>query len=259
MISILPCRVTPALKALFDPKIPTAIRCFAVLEGGNAGKILTDQPDNPRWGLVWEADDGTLYRGGGYGTKVLAEAVDLLRQDGIVAMGFREDDPSVNLFPPHPQAGAKCLEFDRPISSSDLSPYMDQLPNGFEVHLMNRSLLERSPISDRNIVRYGSLDHFLKRGLAVCITHEDEVVSEAYADMEVMGRRELGIFTQRAYWRRGLATVACAHLIQLCEESGYSTYWDCAKLNLSSIALARKLGFRNERGYQLLAWFSLPE
>lgn len=42
MLLIEPGQVTPALKSLFDPNMPTGIRCFAVLEGGNSGKILTD-------------------------------------------------------------------------------------------------------------------------------------------------------------------------------------------------------------------------
>jgi RimJ/RimL family protein N-acetyltransferase len=83
------------------------------------------------------------------------------------------------------------------------------------------------------------------------------MVCDAYADMEIMGRREIGIATQAAYRKLGLATLACAHLIKLCEESGSQTYWDCARLNLASVALARKLGFQNEREYQLLAWFDL--
>ena len=62
VISINASQVTPALKSLFDPNMPTGIRCLAVLDGGNSGKILTDDPDCPHWGTVWEADDGTLSR-----------------------------------------------------------------------------------------------------------------------------------------------------------------------------------------------------
>ena len=52
-----------------------------------------------------------------------------------------------------------------------------------------------------------------------------------------------------------LAAIACAHLIRWCEQAGSASYWDCAALNAGSRALARKLGFRNERAYRLLAWF----
>jgi RimJ/RimL family protein N-acetyltransferase len=91
--------------------------------------------------------------------------------------------------------------------------------------------------------------------MGVCILRGGEIASEAYADMDIMGVREIGIFTQPAYQRKGLATAACAHLIKLCEEAGAAAYWDCVRFNAGSVALAHKLGFQNERAYKLLAWF----
>lgn len=257
MISIEPSQVTPALKSLFDPGMPSGIRCFAVLEGGNNGKILTDNPERPRWGYVWEADDGTLYRGGAQEAKILAEVIDTLRQEGVVALGYRDGDPAVDLFPPDPNAGAACIEFDRPNGSSDLSLYWDRLPDGYEIRRIDRTLFQQCPTYEAHVVRYGGTDNFLEKALGVCIMRGDEVVCESYADIDIMGVREIGIFTQKAHRRQGLATVACASLIKLCEESGSQTYWDCARLNLASVAVARKLGFRNERAYKLLAWFPL--
>ena len=127
VISINASQVTLALRSLFDPNMPTGIRCFAVLDGGNSGKILTDDPDCPHWGAVWEAGDGTLYRGGIQDRQLLARVVTMLRQDGLVALGFRDGDPEVSLFPPDPDAGAACLELDRPIGGSDLSPCLGRL------------------------------------------------------------------------------------------------------------------------------------
>lgn len=257
MIQIDHTQVTPVLVSMFHLDAPTGIRALAVLAGGIAGKIFTDDRACPHWGLVWEADDGTLYRGGSYDREVLSVVVALLRQEGMVAAGFRADDPSVALFPPDPQAGAKCLELDRPIGSSDLSPYLGELPAGYTIQRMDRTLLERNPKLDEKLHRYGSIENLLNTGIAVCITCGNEIVCEAYADMEIMGRREIGIATQATYRKQGLATFACAHLIKLCEEAGSQTYWDCARLNLASVALARKLGFQNEREYELLAWFDL--
>ena len=79
-----------------------------------------DDPEHPRWAFVWEADDGTLYRGGTYDGAILAQAVTLLRQEGIVALGFRNGDPSVDMFPANPDAGAECLEFDRPVDGRSI-------------------------------------------------------------------------------------------------------------------------------------------
>jgi RimJ/RimL family protein N-acetyltransferase len=120
---------------------------------------------------------------------------------------------------------------------------------------MDRTLMARSPFVDETIVRYGSIDNFADKGLDVGILRGDEIVCEASVDMAIRGVREVGVVTEKAHRGLGLATVACAHLIKMCDEEGCLTYWDCAKLNLASSTLARKLGFRNERGYKLLAWF----
>ncbi len=64
MIDIIPNQVTPAFVSLFDRSMPTAARCYAVLGGGNAGMIFTDELENPRLEYLWERDDGILYQGG---------------------------------------------------------------------------------------------------------------------------------------------------------------------------------------------------
>ena len=254
-IEIQPSQVTPELKALFDPHMPTAIRCQAVLGGGNAGRIFTDCVDKPSMAFVWERDDGTLYRGGEKDWQVLHELVALLRQDGIVALGYRQGDPDVEHFPPDPDAGAECVELKRPVGGSDLTPFLE-LPEDFEVHRMGRTLLEKSPRLDETLHRYGSLDTYLETGLNVCILHGDESVGEAGADMDVGGVREVGVVTEHAYrGGRGFGTMLTAHLLKWCDELGCSTYWDCVKLNLPSLYIARKLGFVDEKSYRRLAWF----
>jgi RimJ/RimL family protein N-acetyltransferase len=254
LIEIQPEQVTPALKALFDRKIPTAIRCYAVLGGGNAGRIFVDDLQDPQMGYVWERDDGTLYRGGHIDTNILCQVVDLLRQQGNVVLDFRDNDPVVDLFPPDPEAGAECIELERPLRGSNLSSYLT-LPEGFEVHWMSRELIEKSPRLDETLFRYGNLENYLKTGLDVCILHGDEYVADAGADMDVGEVREVGIVTESPYRGRGFGTIAVAHLLVWCDELGCSTYWDCGRLNIGSLKIARKLGFTNERSYKLLAWF----
>jgi len=254
MIEIRPEQVTQEFKFLFDPNMPTAIRCSAVLGGGIVGRIFTDDLEQPHMGYVWEQDDGTLYQGGARDGQVLYQMVELLRQSGTVALGFRDGDPMVDLFPPDPEAGAECVELYRPIRGSDLSAYLS-LPAGFEVQRMTRELFEKHPRLDEVLFRYGNLETFMEKGMGVCIMHGDEFVTKADADMEVDGIRELGVATGEAYRGHGFGTTAVAHLLKWCDELSCATYWDCVKLNIRSLKIARKLGFGNERSYKLLAWF----
>ncbi len=250
--------VTPAAKALFCRDAPTVIRAFAVIAGGNLGRIFVDDAEPPRYAFVWEADDGTLYRGGTYNRETLAEVMARLHEERLVALGFRCGDPDVAFFPEAPDAGADSLEYHRPIGCSDLSQWLGKSPSGYEIHRMDEALWARSPRREEDHGRYGSMRNFLDRGIACCITSGGETVCEAYADMDIDGTREIGIATEKAHRGRGLATIACAHLIHWCEHAGSAAYWDCAALNAGSKALARKLGFQNELAYRLLAWFG-PE
>jgi len=255
MMEITPEQVTSEIKALFNRDMPTWVRCYAVLGGGNAGRIFVDDLFHPQRGYVWERDDGTLYQGGGKDRQTLREMVEMLRQGGTVALDFRDGDPDIALFPPDPEAGAECVELYRPAGGSDLTPFLD-LPPGYVAYRMGRELIEKSPRLDETLFRYSNLESYLRTGMDVCILHGEEFVCEAGADMDVGGVREVGVVTEHAYrGGRGFGTLVTAHLLKWCDELGCDTYWDCVRLNVGSLKIARRLGYGNEREYKILAWF----
>ena len=88
----------------------------------------------------------------------------------------------------------------------------------------------------------------------VVVLEDDIVVCEAGTGVATHGRIEVGITTAKGHRQRGLATTACAKLIEICEAQGYATWWDCAKQNDASVRLARKLGYENEREYRYRLW-----
>jgi RimJ/RimL family protein N-acetyltransferase len=255
MVQVDARQVTSGFISLFDPAGPASIRCFSVLAGANAGKIMTDDLHRPTWGIVWEADDGTMYLGGAPNSQVVNDAIAELGREGNVLFGFRDERPLVGIDLPDPDAAARVLEYDRPLDTGDLDPYLGRLPAGYEVHRMDRALLLASAHHDATVQRYGSLEAFLEQGVAVCLLRGREILCEAYADGSVNGVREIGVRTGERYRGQGLATITCAHLIKACAEAGDRVYWNCAKSNAASAAVARKLGFQNQREYQLIAWF----
>ena len=103
---------------------------------------------------------------------------------------------------------------------------------------------------------FGSNEVALDHGLGYCLLDGEAVVAEAFAGPNVGGALEMGTITHEAYRRRGLGTVACARTILECERLGYRTWWNTAVQNAASAGLARKLGYRTERQYRLLAWFT---
>src|SRR5688572_15982392 len=102
MIQVLPDQVTPQLRALFDPRMPAGFRCFAVIEGTVAGRIMTDDPLHPTWGAVQEGAFGTVYPGGAIDTPTWRALIADLRKDGDVLVGLWPDDQHIQLLPADP-------------------------------------------------------------------------------------------------------------------------------------------------------------
>lgn len=256
MIQVSPTQVSPQLKALFDPGMPAGLRCFTVLEGHTAGRILTDDPAQPTWGLVQEAAFGTVYMGGIFEAELLDQLVTRLRQDADVLIGlWPGDDYLLQRLPPNPAYEGFVLEFlDRPVGAG-LERLLEQLPPGCDIRPVDTLLIKRSADHDLFITAFGSLERALEQGRGVYLMAGDEILCEAFAGPPAGNLVEIGVMTYEQHQRQGYATLACAHLIQACEALGYQTYWNCAKQNRASVALARKLGYRTEREYRLVAWF----
>jgi RimJ/RimL family protein N-acetyltransferase len=258
MLQIPPEQVTPALRALFDPDMPTMPRALHVLDGHIAGRIITDSPAHPTWGAVYSATFGTLYLGGSFDAVLVRQLVDDLRQTGDVLICRWPDDALVPLLPPQPDYDGWALYFPNRSRNTRLDVYVQQLPAGYELRRRDAVLLERSLDRDSNLSAFGSVEHVLAKSLGFFLMRGDEILCEAATGPAALGRIEVGVTTHAAHRGRGYATITCARLIQACEQQGYETWWDCAKQNVASVALARKLGYQGEREYRVLAWSKRP-
>ena len=89
MIEITPNQVAKNIRSLFRKDEPQAPRCFNVLDGViPAGKILTDNAENPRWAAVQEPHDNSLYFGGHIDADLVRAIVTKLRRGGDVLIGM---------------------------------------------------------------------------------------------------------------------------------------------------------------------------
>ena len=237
--------------------MPAGFRCFAVIAGDVAGRILTDDPIRPNLG-----------RGSG---RRLRNGVSRRRACGI------------HLAPADRQAARRwrCLSWPvarrRAHPATPVGPRLRWLYAGFHrspdrrgagcvfaadprwLHICATWIGSYSSAAqDRDFycALYGSAEQALEKVYARFLMRGDEIRSEeSYAYFAALGMIEIATSTREPYRGRGYATITCAHLIQACEAHGYQTYWNCAKQNLASAAVARKLGYRTEKEYRLLAWF----
>lgn len=254
MIELTSSRVPSAVVELFDATKPTMLRAFNVLDGFVSGQVVTDDPERPTWAAVREATFGTLYLGGDISAEVLATLVEYFRRSGEVGIGFWPDDPLIDVLPPNPAYDGRTLYFSDRSQRVRLDAYVGQLLSGCRLSPRDRSLIARSPDYELALASFGTVDSVLAHTLGVVLLRDDVVLCEAATGAPAHGRIEVGVTTQEGHRRRGYATVACARLIQACEAAGYQTWWDCAKQNQASVALARKLGYQNEREYRYLLW-----
>lgn len=256
MAQIPSSRVTPALRSLFRTDEPQARRCFAVLDGvPGMGKILTDDPDHPTRGAVWEVCDGATFLGGRLEPSIVTAIWAELRQEGDVLVGLWPGDRRQDLLPPNPDYDGRTLEFyDRPVGRG-LDEYLHQVPEGCAIRRLNRDLVLLTEWGPDDVRLAGGMEAWERTYLGYCVMRGDEILSEATAGPPAIGLREPGVFTQPEHRGRGYATLAAAHLIHEIEAAGERTYWNCAKQNAASAAVARKLGYRIEKEYRCMAWF----
>jgi GNAT superfamily N-acetyltransferase len=250
--------VTPALRALFRTDEPQACRCFGVLEGnGHPGKILTDDLGDPTWGIVWEGCDGATFIGGELDPTTVLEALNDLRREGQVLVGLWLDDSRQALLPPDPYYDGRTLEFyDRPVGAG-LEQYLCQVPQGCEIRQLDRDLILRTEWGPDDVALAGGVEVWERTHIGYCLMRDGDILSEATVGPPALGLREPGVFTQPEHRGKGYATLTAARLVHEVEALGDRTYWNCAKQNLASAAVARKLGYRVAREYRCVAWSQL--
>ena len=255
MIQISPDQVTPEIRSLFRKDEPQARRCFAVLDGTvPIGKIMVDDPMDPKWGIVQEVVDQSIYLGGSIDAATFTEVFAALRQEGDVLVGMWPEDARIALLPPNPSYDGLTLEFyDRPCGEG-LDQFVQQVPADCNLKRIDRDLIMRTEWGPGDVALMGSLDNWEKSCLGYCLMRGDEILSEATVGLPALGLYEPGVFTQPAHRGKGYGTMTVARLIQEIEARGGQSYWNCAKQNVPSGAIARKLGYRIEKEYRCMAW-----
>ncbi|MCB8944863.1 MAG: GNAT family N-acetyltransferase [Ardenticatenaceae bacterium] len=235
--------------------VPVGIRRTAVLANKLPGKILTDDPQRPSWVVIWEAGDGTVYWGGTLTAEILAAVVARLRQGNEVLIPFwTRDDPIVAILPPEPDFEGAAMDFMVRDTAVDLDEILAQLPEGLTIRAADLALFERTFWRDDNVRLAGSAEAYLATARAFYLLQGEEILGEAAAGPLIDGVRELGVLTYEPYRGRGYATLMCARLIREMEMVGERPFWNCSTRNLASAAVARKLGFGQERVFEFV-WY----
>lgn len=235
------------LLSLFDPDEPHSVWVFSTLEGRTLGKAYVDNVDKPMNCLLTLNFTNLICLSDGIDQQWLNQAVAALRQTQEVILNWSPRIAARLQPPAHPEAEKPYFDF-HDCHTAHLLP----IPEGYHLRTIDHDLFERCLWYDLILSGYGTAENFLRYGFGLCLMSEDEICSEAYAAVLGVGHYDIGIVTHDKYRRQGFAYLTCQHLMQLCEERGFRTYWNCSQSNAGSVATARKLGFRTQRAYQWL-------
>ena len=238
----------PALPALFDPSLPNKPALWAVLEGRHSGRSLVDDLVHPTQCLL-RTDACLTYPSIQISQTFLDQAIGHFRATESVWLVWPPSLPD-RLAAPEAGQTVQRLEFsDYDPQDRVLEDLRKRLPVGFEILPLDQRLLERCEWKSEMEFYCGSLENFLRHDFGLCMLHEGEIITEAYASSIGRGVAEIGAITHEPFRGQGYAAIACAFLIQACERRGCQVSWTCNADNQASIQVARKLGFRQPRAY----------
>jgi GNAT superfamily N-acetyltransferase len=246
-----------AAEELLPVDLPTRPRASAVVDGVLAGRVWADDPARPTWAIVMENADGTVYVGG---EPSADELVGVLRgvttAAGDLIFGFRgPDDPVRGLLPGTPYWSGEAIDFlDRIAPDDEEEELAAGPPAGLRLADLDAETLPGTEWYADTLVAYGSVEAWLERGVGRVLLDGGRVVAEAMAGPRVRGTLEMGVATRGPYRRRGCGTYVSRLVARACEDRGDRVWWNANASNLPSVRIARRLGFRTERRYDLVAF-----
>lgn len=135
-------------------------------------------------------------------------------------------------------------------SKIKLAAIAANIAEGYGIVKIDRELYEhcRSDEFFSDLVsQYPTYGEYERHGLGFMALHDGSPAAGCSSFSDYPGGVEIEICTRPEHRRRGLASVLAARFILECIERGLYPSWDAA--NLSSLALAEKLGYRLDREY----------
>ena len=244
----------PGLPSLFDPHIPNNPALWAVFEGQHAGRAVVDDLQHPSQCMV-RTDAVLTYASHRMSQSFLAETIDYFRHIGHIWLIRSPGDAP-------PPVGYRTLPrfefYDYDPHSPVLDDFRNRLPMDFDLRPIDANLLKRCEWRDDMAFYCRSLENFLHNGMGICLMHGDEIIVETYASALGAPYAEIGAITHQPHRGKGYASITVAYLIEALEQRGFHAYWSCDADNPASARVARKLGFRIERTYEILEYETLP-
>jgi len=247
----------PRLERLFDPALPSATLLYSILEGGSPGEILVDDSSDPSQCLV-RSPIRLTFASRDIRQGFLDECLAELRKTAGVGVVLAPDVAAQTWALPEPDDVIERLEFlpksklDGPLRKALARPLA-----GMEIREIDREAFD-NPLWREAVLSFCvTPESFFGRGFAIALFRDEEPIAWSYLPICGRSTMEIGVATAEEHRGKGYATLIAAHAIERCLAMGRRAVWSCESDNLSSAAIARKLGFQGERTYCIHAYRSI--
>jgi RimJ/RimL family protein N-acetyltransferase len=246
----------PDASELIRADAPTRPRALAVLDGVLSGYAWVDDPAAPRSLLVVEDADGTTYAAGALSRDdVRAAMAGLATKSGDLIFGFAgSNDALRDLVPAEPSWRGEAIDFtDRQPRPDEAERLAAPLTDGARLVSLDRSTLTQTEWYEDTLHAFGTAERWEENGLGYGVMVGESLVAESVAGPRTRDLLEMGVAVREPLRRRGYGTIVSLATARACEELGHRVWWNTNATNVASIAIARRLGFRVERPYDLVA------
>ena len=238
----------------------------AVAAGTCLGRIWVDDADHPSAALMWDQGGYYFLLGDAHNDDFNSALARLIAEEvapQAVAHGFdafkvdyspdgwAERVPTIFSTASLVERERVCLALDGP----GLTDWAARIPEGYQLRQIDSALLasldppSRAALTGEIACCWRSTEYFLGQGFGFCVVRGEELVAWSTAEY-VSGRDTgIGIETKEEYRGRGFATAAAAAFVDHCQTHGLTPYWDSWRSNAPSVAVGRKVGFRELLGY----------
>jgi RimJ/RimL family protein N-acetyltransferase len=261
-----------SMRPLLDT-VPHHLTAAAVVDGTCPGRIWADNTTAPRTALL-DTPEGHIIAGElpqddareGLRALIVDTRFAFARQEGWWRFGFASPGPDWEPLLAEITGARYPVQMPRQhyLLTRLAVDWREGFPAGFAMEPIDVPLLACDDVANVAQLRswaegnFGSLADFARLGFGCCAREGRTIASWCLSDCVSGARAEVGIHTDAAYRRRGLATRVVAAAVEIALGRDLTHLgWHCTRANVASAATARAVGFEHARDYRdLHLWFN---
>jgi RimJ/RimL family protein N-acetyltransferase len=251
------------VRPLFETLMAYQMFCAGVLAGLYPGRVFVDDSRNPERGLVVKDGVWWFLAGDPYNA-TFNNALNAAFFDRTIS-GEKDwggmlvchpadwDTQLPALYAPHIPITTKRLHYTCRQMRVD---WRAQIPDGFELRFVDQSLVEDG------VEVHGAAATVLQlrrdtpepdhKAVGFVALHDRKIVASSVIDCIVNQGGDIGLYTDGAFRRRGLAYLTAAAVIEYALAHGVKVvHWDCESFNTGSIRTAEKLGLQFDHAHTM--------